>query len=640
MKKKIIYTLLILISLLILNSSVYYIINRINVMLESNRFTAFYNIANDIDSKYAAIVDNVEFFFNDFFNQIKYFFIWLWKVLISPDALIIYTLIFQNLVFMYAFFKMWVYGKCLEFKTSKLANALNVVIIWFLDLINYIKQLYKKENKRIKIIIIWLSGIGIIIAFEFVIFMIHYFIGAFTFTSHEVLFALFRYLIVNLVNWFMFEKPIIIISVLLLLFILLAIYMGKNKLRKNWISFKLNFVGNSEYANIISGAPGTGKTSTAVNCQYAQSELYIDNYVDLLLDFEIMHPNINFSKIRLMMKVYFLDFTEEEINKIFELDKLILFDLLKLQDYITDDLVKAFFNEYYRGSCILSGSPLLDPYSKRTCTSGMARALDYNSLRLFKKDINLGLEEDTVALFDEFDKEWNSHTSQKEVNEDGVHVFFSYVRQLGTKAWMTCQGLGQGLKNIKVCCGKFYWLYDKKIKMPLLISIVYAPVLFIDSKISSVIKEYLGDRIKTGKWTFRQSQFIYKRNNVSFLYQLMKWIACLSHKLVNYFQKYYYYKIYAEESYDPDGKMVKKVTYNINFCDFYDNDVPTYNTTQFRAFYDDFRTLIEKKKRVIQNIQLFDAWTSLEPSMDEYVKTNQSVIKKIYDIQCGENNDR
>ena len=149
MKKKIIYTLLILISLLILNSSVYYIFNRINVMLETNRFTAFYNIANDIDSKYDAIVDNVEFFFNDFFNQIKYFFIWLWKVLISPDALIIYTLIFQNLVFMYAFFKMWVYGKCLEFKTSKLANALNVTIIWFLDLINYIKQLYKKENKRI-----------------------------------------------------------------------------------------------------------------------------------------------------------------------------------------------------------------------------------------------------------------------------------------------------------------------------------------------------------------------------------------------------------------------------------------------------------------------------------------------------------
>ena len=430
----------------------------------------------------------------------------------------------------------------------------------------------------------------------------------------------------------MYQHPLLIFFVLFVGFVIIAIYFGKRKLEKNWNEFKY-FVDDSESANIISGAPGTGKTSTAVNAQFAQTELYYDSYVKNLMDFEIMHPEINFSYIRLLGKIYFLDFNDYEIDFIFKNNKNILIDLVEILPYLNNELLNNIFNMYYRGSCILSGSPLKDPYTKYSFTNGYSRKLDFNTLRFFEKQDKMPFEDDTVILFDEFDKEWNSHTSQSDVNKSGVHVFFSYVRHLGTKAWLTCQGLGQGLKNIKVCCGKFFYLYDKKVKMPLLITILYKPLFWIDYKISHIIYDYLGNREKTGKWTFRKGSFKYKRNNVSFLYVLMKYICSLTHHLVLYFQNYYYYKIYAYESYDPDSSEKKKITYKINFCDFNDDNEPVYNSTQFKAFYDNFKDTLYSLTHEVQSIQLFEAWSSLEPSMEEYNKTHQSVLNKIYDAQ-------
>ncbi len=636
--KRITFITIAIISLLFIYNNLFYIYDRIRVMVVSGKYTCFYNVIS-LDDKYNAIVEAVQYWFQHMFQEIKVFIIWLYRVLISPDALIIYCWILQVIMFIYVFFTIWVSGSSLDFKTTKMAKFTNKLLSNFRRFINYCYDFYQVNKSKVHMIIIWCSGLGFILAFEIIVFVLYYIYCIFTLETYLIIFGVFKWVVVNVVDFFMFEHPAKIIVVCFICYVVLAIYLGKRKLQSNWIQFKYGVVGQAQPLNILSGAPGTGKTSTAFNAVLAQTELYYDKYVDCILDYEINHPEFNGFYARFICKMYYEGITEEELEKALKYDSMFLVDLLRFSYIVDEPISEALFKMYYRGSSIVSASPLKDPYSKNTNTNGYARKLDFTTMRLFKKSKSLPFENDTTLFIDEFDKEFNSHTSQKEVNNDGVHGFFSYIRHLlgsDSTSWMTCQGLGQGLMNIKVCAGKLIWLSNKKTKMPVLVKTLYGPIAWIDSKLSKVLLEYLGYRQKTGKFSARSGTFKFKRNNVSTLFILMKYLCMFTHSIVNYLSNFMYYKITAEVSYDTENKHVEKIVYKINYCDYYDDNEPIYNSEQFGSFYADFKMQLEKEIKQKQSVQLFEAWSSLEPTMEEYNKTNQRFIKKIYDSQFSE----
>ena len=169
MKKKIFYLLVIIISLLILPKSINYIYDRVEVIIETKVLTSFYNVIN-VDAKYEYITNVVEKYFNDFWNEIKAFFMWLYKVLLSKDAMIIYIWVVQSIMFIIIIFKLWTSGSNYKYKTSKMAKILIFLmerLRWF---ISEFKMFYIENKKNIHRILFFVSGVGIVFFFELLIF--------------------------------------------------------------------------------------------------------------------------------------------------------------------------------------------------------------------------------------------------------------------------------------------------------------------------------------------------------------------------------------------------------------------------------------------------------------------------------------
>ena len=392
------------------------------------------------------------------------------------------------------------------------------------------------------------------------------------------------------------------------------------------------FISQGATINIVDGEPGAGKTLTLSQAQLASTENMIDLYEKAIVEFEIKYPNFNFAKVRLLFKIFFMSFDESEIPNIIKTCPTVMTDLFELNNYINTDLCRMMFNTYYRGTSVISPTPMIDPYHE-----SLTRKMDVQSMRFFKELSAMPYETDITLVYPEMDKEFNSHDSKGEVSDDGTYAFFAFLSHLCDRCggfWGDAQDRDQIIKRIRGIAGKNYHLKRRKVKMPFMLNLIYKPTLKIYNMLLKLITMYLGYRPKTEKkWTCRRKATVYKRNNLSFLYQCLKYVALLFNKIVGYMEHYQYFKIWADVSTKDDFSNAHEITYCINVMDLDHNGDSIYDSTYFKKFYGQLRDILSNKKGIKQNILMLERWKSMDPEFMEYSETAQRLLSKIVNAQ-------
>ena len=170
--------------------------------------------------------------------------------------------------------------------------------------------------------------------------------------------------------------------------------------------------------------------------------------------------------------------------------------------------------------------------------------------------------------------------------------------------------------------------------MPFSIQIIYRPILWLHNRLLKLVLAYLGYRPKTeNKWTSRRKQVVYKKNNLGIFYQLLKYIGFGLNKIVSHFEKFQYFKIYAEYATNDEFRNSKSIHYSLNVMDFDHEGNLIYNSTPFKKFYDDLKGILYTEKGIKQNLLMLEKWTSLEPDLSEYAKTGLRNYSKIVRAQ-------
>lgn len=628
MKNWILKILALLISIIIAIFIIIHLSNRITQMISLKKLICFYEYSNsNITNDFAQASDSFVSFFTNFASNFTNFFM----TLISPQTFANLLMLMNVLILLLLVFYLFFTCSNLSYKESRLAILLIKFVEYVKLWINDIKVIGKKNKKYFSIVFLFISLIVPYLLFELLLFFIKYYIGVFNLTGHLIFIDLLKYLIVEVFHFFTKNNPIIVFVVICIIWVFIARSLAFKKLNNNWQKFK-RMIANSAVINAISGEPSSGKTLTLSQVALANTENIIEKYEKYILEFEILNPNVNFAKIRLLLRIFYLDFEEKEISNILKSAPTIFVDLLKLHKYIDSDVSLYFFNEYYRGSNIISMIPITDPYY-----DSFSRVGNLNTMRFYKKLDSFPYEPDISLIFPEYDKEFNSHDDKKTVGEDGTFAFFALISHLLERSgvvFLDCQDKDQGIKRIRGVAGGFYHLVNRRVKMPFMLLLIYKPILYIYNLVLKIMIAYLGGREKTEKkWTVRRKQTLYKRNNLSLFYQSLKYLALLLNRVIAYFEKFEYFKINALYSTTDDFKNARKISYNLNLMDFDHKGKKIYNSTPFKKFYDDIKSTLNLSRGLKQNLLLVDKWTSLEPGLLEYAKTGQRAYAKIVEAQ-------
>lgn len=623
---------------LFLSIKVYsFLYERIIDMIDKKKILAFFeydvSILEEFDNLYNSFIS----FFKSFsFETIKSFFssIFSTLVIISPLLILFIEVYFLSKGILFLYLKL---STDRRYHTTKFADLLIRLVKKITSYVtNLIEYCIKRKNK---IILLYLlsSGILIFLLFEILCFIYKYVESILLVTSHIMLFNFLKWCVVITVRFVTSSNIIVVIIVFLLLYYLIALSRAFKKLRINWAVFK-RFVDNLGTLTIVNGAPGTGKTLSIVQMSLAQEELMLEANKDALLNYELMHPSINFSVVRLLLKFYFFDCTEEEFDKALEsCPNLFLYEE-SLRKYMESPISENYFRVFYRNTAIVSSIGIYDPYFK-----SMSRKADMSSFRLFKKQTSMFHEADEVIVLPEFDKEFNSHDSKGEVSEDGTSGFFaifSHISERSGKVFIDYQDRQQAIKRIRAIAMTYIQLEDRKVKMPAMLSLIYYPFLRVQNGLLKLINAYLIRSCKTEKrWTVRVHPLKeYKRNDVTFFYQLLKYITFLFINICSYFEKFRYFRIIGQQANNDEFKDARVFKYNLNVMDFvHEEEQKIYESIQFKRFYSDLRNELYKIKGIKQSLIEIEKWSSIDPAAAEYMKLHQRFYSKIINAQIDDN---
>lgn len=634
MIKKIIYWMLIIVASLIIGNYLYqYLFNKIYTMFIHKYIYCFYE-SPTLESDYNAIVENIQAYFNNFWDNIKIFFISIFNYLISYEFMMLLMILSQFIIIFYIIIIVLNDKKNIKYTFTKPAKFLIYIV-------NKIKKLvygfidYLNKNKKIIIItFLILSGILPVLILESFIFLIIYLFSVFTFSTHLIVMNVFKFCVVKIVHFIMFGDRFLLFIIISLLLWLLIITSAWKKMRINWVKFKL-FIDAGATVNFVEGEPGAGKTLTLVQAGLASTENILDMYEKEILEWELNNPEVNFSKIRLYFKILFMDFNVEDIDNVIATAPDFLFELFELEKYINCDFARIYFNNYYRGSSIVSFMPMHDPYY-----NSYTRIGDVQSMRFYKKLSQMPYEPDMTIIFPEIDKEFNSHDDKKDVSDDGTFAFFAFLSHLLDRCggfWGDSQMQSQIIRRVRGVAGKYYHIHERKVKMPLLLSLVYKPLLFIYNRFLRFIISYRGERPLTEKkWTTRRKQVVYRRNDVNLFYQCCKYIGFIFIKVLSYMERFKYFRIYCEVATNEDFNNSKICKYNLNIMNFDHNGDKIYNSTYFKEVYKDLKDILIKDKGINQNLNLMAKWSSLDPEILQYSKLNQRLLSKIISAQLDD----
>ena len=634
-RKIILITFTIFISLLILPNTFNFIYNRILNMIDNSSLIPFYKYDIMLDEKFKEVVQLIDNFIESIksitFEEIKEY---IYTKILTVDNLIYITYFAQISMILYILFDMWVSGENLKFTITISARLFTRFIEYLRKEYNLFKEVFKENFFKLILIFLIFSNVGIFLAMEFLLFMYFYIISVFDYTSHIVLFDLFKFIVINLLNYILTTDIRILALITFIILFILGYFQAWKKLLMNWTLVR-KIVSLFGTITIVNGSPGTGKTLTISQFSLAATENMIRDNENVISKFEIAYPYVNFSYINLILKCFFLDLTEDEFNKAIKENNLLLIDIYKNRYILDSEICKSFFNVYYRGTPICSSYAIKDPYYDT-----FTRRADIQSFRLFKKQDSLFHENDEIITLSEFDKEFNSHDDKKTVGDDGTAAFFSIFSHLSNRTgrvFIDYQDKDQGIRRIRALAHSFIQLEDRKVKMPFIFNIFYKISNKIFNILVDIMERYRTRKIKTEKyWTVRQKQREHKRNDVTLLYVIIRYLSFVFYRIVSYFEKYQYFEIKGKMSHNDSFEDAKDFKYRLNVMDFYHNDSEVYRSCQFNKFYSDLRNSLALDKNIKQSLFQMEKWTSLDPDANEYASLHMRFYSKIVSSQYND----
>lgn len=378
--------------------------------------------------------------------------------------------------------------------------------------------------------------------------------------------------------------------IIILLIFMKAVSHAKYKLKMNHDRMKDFACDELTQTTFINGPPGTGKTLLNVALSLASEENFIEELETKLLDYEMNYKYLNFAKVREHPE----DFPEHE----------------------------AYTNTYKllttRGSFLISNysiySPLYNEFSK---------IFNFNYMRVNKPAEIYPLEEYIIVSLSEFDKEYNSHDNKKEVGEDGAATFFSTVShdlKRHAKIFVDYQLKDQVPLRIRGNAEYFITIKKRSKKYPLLLYLYYLPIKTFYKIIRHFIKKYESKKKTITKKSLRKGQAIYKRNDITLPYAILRGIASSLKKVCDWFDGFYYFKLNCIITQEGDIGKGEKKKLGINLVDLSYKGQPLYDSTFLSYSYS------QKKNAEFKDLERF---SKLAPSQDELDKCNSRFYNKI-----------
>ena len=424
---------------------------------------------------------------------------------------------------------------------------------------------------------------------EALIFFIVYVIRMINLETYLVVFSFIRSVFIFSYPKLKYIPLWLALPILMLLIFLKAVSRGNYKLKLNHERLKKFASDDLTQTTFINGAPGTGKTLLNVSLSLASEENYIELMEKLLLDYELRFKYLNFANVRRHPD----EFPQH-------------------QEYI--DIYRLLST---RGTYLISNYAIYSPYFNE-----YSKIFNFDYMRVNKPTDIYPLEEYIVVSLSEFDKEYNSHDDKKLVGEDGAATFFSTVShnlKRHVKIFVDYQLKDQVPLRIRGNAEYFLTIKEREKKYPFLLSIYYFPFKIINRVLRYYIKMYELKKRKITRSSMRKSVALYKRNDITLPYAMLRSFASFISKICKWFDSFYYFKMTCSLSQEgEDGGIKKKLCINIRDLSYRNQNL--YDSTFLSYAY-------AQKKNM--EFAYLDRFTDLSPSIEELDKCNSRFYDKI-----------
>lgn len=456
----------------------------------------------------------------------------------------------------------------------------------YIGLKSFIKR--RKRYLLLHLLIYLLAkGYLYLVLIEFLIFLEVYLIRLINLETYLLVFHLLSYiftLIYPIIK--ALPKEIIVLSLIILIF-LRAISRAKYRLIKNHERLMKFAKEDLTQTTFINGPPGTGKTLLNMSLSLVSEENYIEELEDLMLDEEVKNPCINFGEVR--------------VN----------------QNQNHPSYKAAYEIERDRDSYLISNYAIYSPYFMT-----YSKIFNFDYMRKNLKTDIYPLEEYIVISISELDKEYNSHDDMKIVGSDGAATFFSTIShdlKRHCKIFCDYQLKDQVPLRIRGNAEYFLNIEKRQKKYPFLLYLYYLPFLWLRKVFRGFIKKYETKRKAINKRTTRQSISVFKRNDYTFIFALIRRWNYSIEKVCKFFDHYWYFKMKTTLGMK-DGEVSEKKTLCLNLCDLEINGHRLYDSTFLSHAYQ------EKKNYAFKDLPCF---TSLTPSVDELDQCHSRFYDKL-----------
>lgn len=463
---------------------------------------------------------------------------------------------------------------------------------------NFIKKCisWLKTHKRklliIALLILVSNGFIYTLLVEIIIFLITYVIAIFKFEAYLIFSDIGKSIFI-LSFPLLKQIPLSLFLIILILLIFFRAFKRANfKLEKNHERLKIFTKDKLTQTTFINGAPGVGKTLLNVSLSLASEENMIEELEDKLINYQMKYPNVNFAEVR---------------NKLSDEEHL---EYLNTYEYLKD-----------RKSYMISNFSIYSPYFK-----DYSKIFDFNFMRKNIKSDVYALEAYTIISLSELDKEYNSHDDMKTLGMDGAATFFSTVsHDLKRTAKIFCdyQLKDQVPLRIRGNAEYFLTIKDRKRKYPFLLYLYYLPFIGLFKFTTKLIKTYESKRKTINKKTKRKSLSVYKRNDYTLIYGMLRSLQHTLAKINKFFDRYWYFKLTANLTQEDGGKGTTVKIY-LNLCDLNLDEKPLYDSTFLSHAYE------QKKNKDFKDL---DKFTSLTPEIAELTMCHSRFYDKINNIE-------
>ncbi len=478
-------------------------------------------------------------------------------------------------------------------KFTKLLSFIKNKTILFIKLVKMKLIQYKRVIALFILITLFSNGILYKFLVELLIFIITYIYHAINLESFIVISSLGQAIFIFLYPLLIKIPYLLLIIALIILGFLKAIKRANFKLQKNHERLK-DFASNTlTQTTFINGTPGVGKTLLNVSLSLASEENFIEILQDILLEYEIKYPTVNFADVRMNSGKY----PEHK-------------EYLKNYEFLNS-----------RSSFIISNYAIYSPYFK-----DYSKIFDFNFVRKNIKTKTYALEEYIIISLSELDKEYNSHDDMKAVGEDGAATFFSVTShdlKRHVKIFCDYQLKDQVPLRIRGNSEYFLTVKKRKKKYPVLLYIYYFPFVMASKTLRRLITRYETKRAYIANKTLRKGISKYKRNDFNLTYAILRRLANSINKICDFFDHFWYFKLTVIISEEDNAKgEIKNI--NLNICDLSIEDMALYDSTFLSYAYE------EKKNRSFKDL---DKYSSLRPTIEELTLCNSRFYNKINGLE-------